>query len=137
MAKSADLIDVDAVASAWGECLTLGVAEPVAAVWIHADLMPGNLLTRQGRLAAVIDLGGAGIGDPAVDLMPAWNLLSREAREVFRDGLGVSDATWARGRAWAIVQAIGALPYYVQTNPVMADTARATLAAVLQPSTLA
>jgi aminoglycoside phosphotransferase (APT) family kinase protein len=133
LAKSADLIDVEAVAAAWGECLTLGVGEPVAAVWIHADLMPGNLLTRQGRLAAVIDLGGAGIGDPAVDLMPAWNLLSRGAREVFRDRLGVSDATWARGRAWAIVQAIGALPYYVETNPVMADTARETLAAVLEP----
>ena len=48
-------------------------------------------------------------------------------------GSSVSDATWARGRAWAIVQAIGALPYYVETNPVMADTARRTLAAVLEP----
>jgi hypothetical protein len=38
---------------------------------------------------------------------------------------------WERGRGWAIVQAIVALPYYVDTNPVMADTARRTLDAVL------
>ena len=33
-----------------------------AGVWIHADLMPGNLITRGGRLAGVIDLGAACIG---------------------------------------------------------------------------
>jgi aminoglycoside phosphotransferase (APT) family kinase protein len=131
--ESAALVEVDAVAAAWDECLELGAAEPIAPVWIHADLMPGNLLTRQGRLAAVIDLGDAGTGDPAVDLMPAWNLLSADVRATYRDQLDASDATWARGRAWAIVQAIVALPYYVETNPVMAATARRTLSAVLEP----
>ncbi|MDQ6656986.1 MAG: aminoglycoside phosphotransferase, partial [Actinomycetota bacterium] len=48
-----------------------------------------------------------------------------------RVALGVDDSTWERGRGWAIVQAIVALPYYVHTNTVMADTARHTIAAVL------
>ncbi len=101
-------------------------------VWVHADLMPGNLLLRDGRLAAVIDLGTVCVADPAVDLMPAWNLLPAGARATYRKALGVDDATWERGRGWAIVQAIGALHYYVETNPVMADTARHTLDAVME-----
>jgi aminoglycoside phosphotransferase (APT) family kinase protein len=88
------------------------------------------------RLAAVIDLGTAGIGDPAVDLMPAWNLLPPGAREVYRRALGTDGDTWARGRGWALVQAIGALWYYVDTNPVMAATARHTLDAILAERTL-
>ncbi|MFG1953106.1 phosphotransferase [Micromonospora sp. NPDC048830] len=127
----AGLTDTAGVARAWRRCLD---APPHAGadVWLHADLMPGNLLVRDGRLAAVIDLGGVCVGDPAVDLMPAWNLLSPAARETYRRALGVDDATWERGRGWAILQAAMALPYYVDTNPVMADTARRTLAAVLE-----
>ena len=101
-------------------------------MWLHADLMPGNLLVRDGRLAAVIDLGAVNVGDPAVDLMPAWNLLTDRSRQAFRAGLGVDEHTWERGRGWALAQAIGALPYYRQSNPVMAHTARRTLAAVLE-----
>ena len=63
--------------------------------------------------------------------MPAWNLLPAGARDTYRRWLGVDDATWERGRGWAIVQAIVALPYYQHTNPAMAGTARHTLAAVL------
>jgi aminoglycoside phosphotransferase (APT) family kinase protein len=80
----------------------------------------------------VIDFGSAGLGDPAVDLMPAWNLLAGPAREAYRRALEVDEATWERGRGWAIDQAILALPYYVRTNPVMAETARRTLAAVVE-----
>jgi aminoglycoside phosphotransferase (APT) family kinase protein len=99
--------------------------------WVHADLMPGNLLVRDGRLAAVIDLGTVTVGDPAVDLMPAWNLLPPGPRETYRDSLGADDAMWARGVGWALMQAIVALPYYVETNPGMARTARHTLDAIL------
>ncbi|MEK8106803.1 phosphotransferase [Micromonospora sp. M12] len=70
-----------------------------ADVWIHADLMPGNLLVRDGRLAAVIDLGTVNVGDPAVDLIPAWNLFDAASRETYRRALGVDDATWERGVA--------------------------------------
>ncbi|MGW4497946.1 aminoglycoside phosphotransferase family protein [Micromonospora sp. NPDC004336] len=130
LAKSGHLVDTSRLAPVWQECRD---AAPHGGpdVWIHADLMPGNLLVRDGRLAAVIDLETVCVGDPAVDLMPAWNLLPPHARESYRRALGVDDATWARGRGWALVQAIGALFYYVDTNPVMADTARHTLDAVL------
>jgi aminoglycoside phosphotransferase (APT) family kinase protein len=129
LAGSVGLTDTEAVEAAWVGCLR---AEPPAHdVWLHADLMPGNLLLRDGRLAAVIDLESACIGDPAVDLMPAWNLFGPRARAAFRAAVAVDDGTWERGRGWAIVQAIVALPYYVETNPAMAETARRTLAAVV------
>jgi aminoglycoside phosphotransferase (APT) family kinase protein len=129
LAESTHLVDTARLARIWAQCRDAATA--AADVWIHADLMPGNLLMRDGRLAAVIDLEALGVGDPAVDLMPAWNLLPAGARGVYRRALGVDDAAWQRGRGWAIVQAIVALPYYVDTNPVMARTARDTLAAVL------
>lgn len=130
LAESAHLTDTARVAGVWARCRD--APRPGAAdAWIHADLMPGNLLARDGRLAGVIDLEDARVGDPAVDLMPAWNLLAPGPRETYRRELGVDDATWERGRGWAIVQAIVALPYYAETNPVMAGTARRTLRAVL------
>jgi aminoglycoside phosphotransferase (APT) family kinase protein len=129
LAESVTLTDTVRLAGIWARCLE--APHDAADVWIHADLMPGNLLVRDGRLAGVIDVEDVCVGDPAVDLMPAWNLLAPGPRQVYRRALGVSDATWERGRGWAIVQAIVALPYYVDTNPVMADTARRTLDAVL------
>ncbi|MEV7330426.1 aminoglycoside phosphotransferase family protein [Micromonospora sp. NPDC093244] len=130
LAVSGALTDTAALAEVWARCRDARREDPVD-MWIHADLMPGNLLVRDGRLAAVIDLGAVGVGDPAVDLMPAWNLFDAGARETYRRALGVDDATWERGRGWALGQAINALPYYVETNPVMADIARHTLGAVL------
>jgi aminoglycoside phosphotransferase (APT) family kinase protein len=82
-------------------------------------------------LAAVIDFGCVGAGDPACDLFPAWNLLSPEAREVFREELAVDDATWIRGRGRTLSQALIALPYYRETNPAMADNARYVLRSIL------
>ncbi|MFF0152217.1 aminoglycoside phosphotransferase family protein [Micromonospora sp. NPDC005203] len=130
LAVSGELTDTAALAEVWDRCRSARRDDP-ADGWIHADLMPGNLLVRDGRLAAVIDLESVKIGDPAVDLMPAWNLLDRGSRETYRRALGVDDATWERGRGWALAQAIIALPYYVETNPVMAGIARHTLLAVL------
>ncbi|MET8366379.1 aminoglycoside phosphotransferase family protein [Micromonospora sp. NPDC005194] len=130
LAVSGELTDTAALAEVWDRCRNARRDDPVD-VWIHADLMPGNLLVRDGRLAAVIDLELVQVGDPAVDLMPAWNLLDPGSRETYRRALGVDDATWERGRGWALAQAINALPYYVETNLVMAAIARRTLRAVL------
>ncbi|RLP87448.1 aminoglycoside phosphotransferase family protein [Micromonospora sp. BL4] len=130
LADSTQLTDTARLAAVWDRCREAPRRDD-RDVWIHADLMPGNLLVRGGRLAAVIDLGTVGVGDPAVDLMPAWNLLDAGSRETYRRALGVDDARWERGRGWALMQAINALPYYVETNPVMADIARHTLRAVL------
>jgi aminoglycoside phosphotransferase (APT) family kinase protein len=131
MAQSTELTDVPAVTQVWERCLATERGDRADA-WLHGDLMPGNLLVRDGRLAAVIDCETVCIGDPAVDLMPAWNLMSATARSAYRQALDVDDATWERGRGWAIAQAIAALPYYVDSNPVMASTARRTLVAVLE-----
>jgi aminoglycoside phosphotransferase (APT) family kinase protein len=93
-------------------------------VWLHGDIHAGNLLIRQGRISAVIDFGGLGIGDPACDLMVGWTLLSAETRRMFRSALAIDDATWARGRGWALSVALIALPYYLHTNPVLVGISR-------------
>jgi aminoglycoside phosphotransferase (APT) family kinase protein len=71
-------------------------------VWFHGDVATGNLLVRDGRLAAVIDFGSSGVGDPACDVVIAWTLLRGASREAFRSALEVDPATWARGRGWAL-----------------------------------
>lgn len=70
--------------------------------WFHGDIAQGNLLLADGQLAAVIDFGTCGVGDPACDLAIAWTLLTADGREAFRERLSVDDATWARGRGWAL-----------------------------------
>lgn len=99
--------------------------------WIHGDLIPTNLLAQEGRLTAVIDFGCLGVGDPATDVMAAWTFLSAETRNLFRDVLQVDDATWARGRGWALSFGLIALPYYQDTNPMLAGIARRAIDQVL------
>ena len=124
-------IDVDAVTAVWDAAL--GAPDwPGAPVWIHGDLDSRNLLVREGRLSAVIDFGCLGVGDPACDVMVAWKLLSTETRDIFRAELSVDEATWARGRGWALSQALGALAYYtLETNPVLVGEAHRWMAEVL------
>jgi aminoglycoside phosphotransferase (APT) family kinase protein len=90
-----------------------------------------NLLARDGRLSAVIDFGCLAVGDPACDVMTAWQCLPASSRGVFRAELAVDDATWPRGRGWALSWALMALPYYKQTNLVFADMARRVIEDVL------
>lgn len=77
--------------------------------WFHGDMAPSNLLVRDGRLAAVIDFGTCGVGDPACDLVLAWTFLDAEARHTFRRALDVDSSTWARGRGWALWKALRTL----------------------------
>lgn len=123
-------IDAGAVTAAWEDALCAPEWQRPP-VWIHGDLQSGNLLAVGGRLSAVIDFGCLGVGDPACDVMPAWTLFSAEARSVFRSALHVDDATWARGRGWALSFGLIALPYYEDTNPVLAGIARHAIAEVL------
>ncbi|MFE1764261.1 aminoglycoside phosphotransferase family protein [Streptomyces angustmyceticus] len=124
-------VDCDAATAVWEEALRAPDHDGPP-VWLHADLMPGNLLVDGGRLTSVIDFGCLGVGDPACDLFPAWNLLPVRARQVFREALGVDDASWARGRGRTLSQALIALPYYRGTNPSMARNARHVIRAVLE-----
>ncbi|WP_171676813.1 aminoglycoside phosphotransferase family protein [Kribbella sandramycini] len=129
LARSRELIDVDALTALWAQLRETPRTEPD--VWTHRDLMPGNLLVADGRLAGVIDVGTFTVSDPAMDLQPAWNLMDAEARAAFRAAVGSDDAEWARGMGWSFAQAIGCLWYYVETNPTMSRTAHRTLTALL------
>jgi aminoglycoside phosphotransferase (APT) family kinase protein len=123
-------IDTRAANAAWDDALEAApYSDPPA--WIHGDLLPGNLLVRDGRLVAVIDWSCLGLGDTACDLIPAWSLLSGRSRQVFRDRTGADDAAWRRGRGWALSIAVIQLPYYMHTNPGIVATARRTVAEVL------
>ncbi len=130
IAKLDAMLDTDAVTAAWHAALR-APAWDGPPVWIHGDLEPGNLLVERGRLIAVIDFGGLGVGDPACDLLPAWSLFGGESRVVFRSALAVDDATWARGRGWALSTALIALPYYLETSPVIVAMARHKISEVL------
>lgn len=130
IASLGDELDTRAATAAWEAALRAPAWERTP-VWIHGDLSGGNLLMRQGRLSAVIDFGCLGVGDPACDLIVAWSLLPAAARAVFRQALGVDEATWARGRGWALSVALIALPYYRTSNPVLVASARHTIAEIL------
>jgi aminoglycoside phosphotransferase (APT) family kinase protein len=124
------MIDTGAATAAWEEALLLPEWSGRPA-WMHGDLAPGNVLVAHGRLSAVIDFAGVGVGDPSVDLIVAWNLLPAGARDTFRTALGADDATWRRGRGWALSIALIQLPYYRETNPVLAANARHVIREVL------
>ena len=128
-----DRIDGDAALRSWHESLDAPAWEGPE-VWVHGDLLPGNLLVVDGRLSAVIDFGGLNVGDPACDLQPAWNVFAGASRARFRAELEVDDASWLRGRGWALYQAVVALPYYWDTNPGMIRQASHALAEVLGDS---
>lgn len=92
-------------------------------VWLHGDILEGNLLVRDGRLTAVIDWGTARVGDPAFDYAVAWSLLA-PVRAAFRAATGVDDATWLRARGLALSQAVIALPYYLEISPPIVERSR-------------
>ena len=100
-------------------------------VWLHADLIPGNLLVRDGRLAGVLDFGAMATGDPAYDVTPAWHLLDRISRPAFLEIVGADDAMRRRARGLVVSGGVIALPYYLHTNPSMVATARRGIEEVL------
>ncbi len=130
LAQCEGLLDVERVAQVWDDAL----AAPDwrgPPVWLHADLLPGNLLVRGGRLAGVLDFGAMATGDPAYDVTPAWHVLDRASRPVFREIVGADDATWRRARGLVVSGGVIALPYYLHSNPSMVATARRGIEAVL------
>ena len=97
-------VDRDEVLGVWRTARATPLeAQPC---WFHGDMAPSNLLVRDGRLAAVIDFGTCGVGDPACDLVLAWTFLDAESRHTFRQQLDVDAGTWARGRGWALWKAL-------------------------------
>jgi aminoglycoside phosphotransferase (APT) family kinase protein len=127
---SEQLLDVPRLRRIWATLRDLprGAAKDAMA---HCDLIPGNVLVSDGRLAGILDVGGFGPADPSLDLVSAWHLLEAGPRQVLRDRLGSDDLEWERGKAWAFVQAMGLVWYYVKSNPAMSRTGRRTLERIL------
>jgi aminoglycoside phosphotransferase (APT) family kinase protein len=97
-------IDTAAATDIWEAALASTWKRPP--VWVHGDIAASNMLVVDGELRAVIDFGCAAVGDPACDLVVAWAFFTDESREVFRRDLPFDDATWARGRGWALWKTI-------------------------------
>ena len=117
-AASEDLLDVPRLRRMWAVLRELPRG-PGGDVMSHGDLIPGNVLVSGGRLAGILDVGGLGPADPALDLVAAWHLLEDGPRRLFRDDLRCDDLDWERGKAWAFEQAMGAGWYYARSNPAM------------------
>ena len=127
--ESEDLLDVPALRALWARLRELPEVDPDA--MCHRDLTPPNVLVADGRLTGLLDGGGFGPADPALDLVAAWHLLDDERRQVFRVALGCGDVQWSRGAAWAFEQAMGLVWYYVDSNPTMSRWGRRTLDRIL------
>ncbi|OPG14359.1 aminoglycoside phosphotransferase family protein [Microbispora sp. GKU 823] len=127
--RSEGLLDVPRLRRTWKDLRTL--PREAADVMNHGDLIPGNVLVSEGRLAGILDVGGFGPADPALDLVSAWHLLEAGPRRVLRLDLECDDLEWERGRAWAFVQAMGLVWYYRETNPAMSRMGRRTLERIL------
>ena len=97
-------VDTAAAAAVWDAALEADWrGEPV---WFHGDVAAGNLLVADGALAAVIDFGTSGVGDPACDLVIAWTMFTGESRRSFRRAVGQDDEMWARARGWVLWKAL-------------------------------
>jgi aminoglycoside phosphotransferase (APT) family kinase protein len=130
LAGLADEVDVGAVERSWDE----SVAAPAwdgPPVWVHGDLMPGNLLARDGRLVGLLDVGCVAVGDPAADVLAAWTLFGASGRESFRRALDVDEPMWLRSRGWALNVAVQGLGYYRESNPSFSALCERLLAEVL------
>lgn len=100
----ADDIDASAAIKVWDAALaSTWERRPV---WVHGDVTGSNLLVADGALHAVIDFGGLAVGDPACDLVMEWTFFTDDSAVAFRRGLHLDEATWARGRGWALWKAL-------------------------------
>jgi aminoglycoside phosphotransferase (APT) family kinase protein len=125
---------VDVAISVWDEALAEDVDQGQP-VWLHGDLMPGNLLVEEDsdgvRLNAVLDWGAAGLGARWIDLLPAWVCLDALNREIFLNAVEATDAERRRARGLALRKVAWGLPYYERTNPGIATVFQRTLDALI------
>lgn len=112
--RSEGLVDVARLRPMWARLRDLPRQSPD--VMTHGDLTPGNVLVDNGRLVGILDVGGLGPADPALDLVGGWHLLDEVPRRILRGELGCNDLEWERGKAWALQQALGAVWYYRDSN---------------------
>jgi aminoglycoside phosphotransferase (APT) family kinase protein len=119
----------DAVERVWDDAMsTSHERDPV---WFHGDVATGNLLVRDGRLAAVLDFGSSGVGDPACDTVIAWTFFSGASRARFRAEYGADAGTWSRGRGWCLWKALISLVGHLENDSPDAAVARRDIEQVL------
>lgn len=128
--NSEGLLDVPRLRRLWARLREL--PRPGPDVMSHQDLIPANLLVRDGRLVGVVDAGGVGPSDRALDLVAAWHLPDRQRRDIVRRHLGSDDVERKCGAAWAFQQALGLVWYYQLTNPTMSALGQNTLSRLLE-----
>lgn len=128
--NAASLVDLPAIQRIAAEAREL-THDPVTRGFVHGDLIPGNLIVADGRLGAIIDWGGAGWGDLAQDLAPAWAVLDTNDRAAFREVVEADVATWLRGRAIELEHAVGGVLYYVPRKHPLGDVMARTLSRIL------
>jgi aminoglycoside phosphotransferase (APT) family kinase protein len=109
-------IDAVSVRATWRDALDC--AFDGSDVWVHGDIAAGNLLTRRGRLAAVIDFGSLAVGDPACDLSMAWTFFGGESRDVFLTQCGADQGTVARARGWTLWKGLVVAAGPADTNAI-------------------
>lgn len=115
---------------------------PGAPLWLHGDPHPANLLTRDGRLAALLDFGDMTAGDPATDLATAWLTFDAAGRAAFctrtesrGEATGgpcsrADPGLWARAAGWALVMS-SAMVTHGDDDPVIAAIGRHAVHALL------
>ena len=119
-------LDGDAVMGVWTDALDAPGWEGEPS-WLHGDLHEGNLLARDGRLAAVIDWGAAGRGDPAIELNAMWGYLPEPVADLYCSEVGLDEAAYRRARGFALAPSISALTYYRDTAPWIAEGSLETI----------
>ncbi|MBT3252617.1 MAG: aminoglycoside phosphotransferase family protein [Candidatus Marinimicrobia bacterium] len=124
-----DTIDADCAIAVWETALESKWQENP--VWVHGDFSADNLLVQLGRLSAIIDWGGLGIGDPACDLTIAWTLLYGKSLASFHKALPLDKETWERGRGWALWKGLITLRDSIDSNPRVAESAHRVLGDVI------
>jgi aminoglycoside phosphotransferase (APT) family kinase protein len=124
-----DEVPAEAVKRVWDDAMsTSWDREPV---WLHGDVAAGNLLVRDGRLAAVLDFGSSGVGDPACDMVIAWTFLFGPSRARFRAQLEADAGTWSRGRGWGLWKALITLVGHLERDAPNAAVPRRDIDQIL------
>lgn len=110
--------DPDAVRAVW-EDAAAAPEWPGPPVWLHGDLHPANVLTRDGTFCGVIDFGALFAGDPACDLAAAWSLLPDGTVDRFHAAYRPTPdtATLRRARGWAVLGALACLHIAADPGP--------------------
>jgi len=112
-----------------------GLAAPIdlPKCFIAGDIHARNVLVDDGKISAFIDWGDMCAGDPATDLASIWALF--ETPSVRNEAIlsyGMSEATLARARGWAVFYGVLLLETGRKDTPRHAAMGEATLRRITQ-----